>query len=92
METFVFDAVIRAVPDQDAAYVVFPGDIRAIFGRGRVSVHALFDGAAYDGSLVNMGVRDEEGRVLYVLGIRKDIRRRIGKGPGDTVRVELWER
>jgi len=87
-----FDAVIQKVPDQDAAYVVFPGDIRRIFGKGRVAVRAEFDGVSYDGSLVNMGVKDAQGNICYILGLRKDIRARIGRQPGDTVHVELWER
>ena len=51
---YEFDAVIKKVPDIDGAYVEFPFDVRQEFGRGRVKVHALFDGAAYDGSLVRM--------------------------------------
>ena len=47
---YEFDAVIKKVPDIDGAYVEFPFDVRQEFGRGRVKVHALFDGAAYDGS------------------------------------------
>lgn len=45
---YEFDAVIKKVPDIDGAYVEFPFDVRQEFGRGRVKVHALFDGAAYD--------------------------------------------
>ena len=72
--------------------MVFPYDIRKEFGRGRVKVHVLFDGEPYDGSIVNMGVRNEDGTVCYIIGIRKDIRARIGKQPGDTVRVTVRER
>ena len=43
---YEFDAVIKKVPDIDGAYVEFPFDVRQEFGRGRVKVHALFDGAA----------------------------------------------
>lgn len=53
--TYSFEAVIRKVPDIDGAYVETPFDVREIFGRGRVKVHATFDAAAYDGSLVRMG-------------------------------------
>jgi len=71
------------------AYVAFPYDIRAEFGKGRVKVHATFDGEPYDGSIVNMGVKNDDGSVCYVIGILKDIRARIGKQPGDTVRVTV---
>ena len=74
------------------AYVIFPYDIREEFGKGRVKVHATFDGEPYDGSVVNMGVKNEDGSVCYIIGLRKDIRLRIGKQPGDTVYVTIQER
>ena len=86
-ERYEFDARIQAAPDMDAAYVIFPWDLREEFGRGRVKVHAEFDGTPYDGSLVYMGVVDEKGNPCPVIGLRRDIRRAIGKQPGDTVHV-----
>lgn len=83
---YAFDAVIRKVPDIDGAYVEVPFDVRQVFGRGRVKVHATFDGAPYDGSLVRMGTPG------HILGLRKDIRAKIGKQPGDTVHVTVRER
>lgn len=82
---YEFDAVIK-VSDVDGAYVEFPGDVRAEFGKGRVKVRATFDGEPYDGSLVRMGTPG------HIIGLRKDIRARIGKQPGDTVHVTLRER
>ncbi|MDR1736641.1 MAG: DUF1905 domain-containing protein [Oscillospiraceae bacterium] len=92
LRTYEFDAVIQKVPGQDGAYVVFPYDIKIEFGKGRVKVHAAFDGEPYDGSIVNMGVTNNDGYVCYILGIRKDIRAKIGKQPGDTIRVTVRER
>ena len=83
---YEFDAVLKKVPGIDGAYVEFPWDVRAEFGRGRVSVHAVFDGVPYDGSLGRMGTPG------HIIGVRKDIRSRIGKGPGDTVHVVVQER
>lgn len=85
-ETYRFEAVIRKVPDIDGAYVEVPLDVRAVFGRGRVKVRATFDGVPYDGSLVRMGTPG------HILGLRKDLRARIGKQPGDTVSVTVRER
>ena len=85
-KVYEFEAVIRKVPEIDGAYVEFPYDVRKEFGRGRVKVHARFDGQPYDGSLVRMGTPG------HIIGIRKEIRARIGKQPGDTIRVQLWER
>jgi len=80
-----FDAVIKKVPDIDGAYVEIPFDVKEVFGKGRVPVNATFDGEPYSGSIVRMGTP------CHILGIRKDIRARIGKQPGDTVRVTLEE-
>lgn len=51
---YEFEAVIKKVPDIDGAYIEFPFDVREEFGKGRVKVHATFDGEPYDGSLVRM--------------------------------------
>ena len=89
---YTFDAVIHEIPEKGGAYVVFPWDIRQEFGKGRVKVHAEFDGIAYDGSIVNMGVKDEQGNICYIIGVLKSIRRSPGKSEGDTVHVNLSER
>lgn len=89
---YEFEAVIRKVPDLDGAYIEFPCDVKAAFGKGRVKVRATFDGEPYDGSLVNMGVRNADGSICYILGLRKDIRAKIKKQAGDTVWVTLAER
>lgn len=81
-----FDAVIQKVPDIDGAYVQIPFDVKEVYGKGRVPVHATFDGHPYDGSLVRMG------DPYHILGLRKDIRKAIDKQPGDMVHVTLEER
>ena len=83
---YEFDAVILKNPDLDAAYIESPFDVKAAFGKGRVLVHATFDGVPYDGQVVRMGTP------CHIIGIRKEIRRQIGKGPGDLVHVTLRER
>ena len=90
-KTYAFDAVIQRVAGQDGAYVALPFDLKAEFGKGRVKVHATFDGEPYDGSAVNMGVKNPDGSVCYIIGILKEIRTKIGKQPGDAVRVTLKE-
>lgn len=81
-----FEAVILKVPDIDGAYIEFPYDVREEFGKGRVKVHATFDGFPYDGSLVRMKTPG------HIIGLRKDIRKAIQKQPGDTVLVTIQER
>ncbi len=87
-----FDAIIEKVPDQDGAYIAVPFDIKQVFGKGRLKVHASFDGHPYDTSVVNMGLANADGSIRYIIGIRKDIRKSIGKEPGDTVTVTLQPR
>lgn len=89
---YEYDAVICEVPEKGGAYVVFPWNIREEFGKGRVKVYAEFDGVPYDGSIVNMGVKDSEGNVSYIIGMLKDIRRQLNKGAGDTVHMVVEER
>ncbi len=91
-KVYTFEAVIEPVPDKGGAFVRVPFDIRQVFGKGRVKVHAAFDGVPYDGSIVNMGIKNADGSVCYIIGVRKDIREKIGKGPGETVAVTLEER
>ena len=85
-KTYTFEAIIQKVEDIDGAYVEIPFDVPAAFGKGRVPVSATFDGEPYAGSLVKMGTP------CHIIGIRKDIRAKIGKQPGDTVAVTLAER
>ncbi len=92
MKDYQFNAVIRQNGYMDASYIIFPYNIREEFGKGRVKVHATFDGAPYDGSIVNMGIKDDDGNICYIIGITKAIRRRIGKSFGDTVAVTIRER
>ena len=36
-----------------------------------------------------MGVRNADGSVCYVIGVRKAIREKLGKGEGDTLHVVI---
>ncbi len=78
-EVYEFQAVILPVSDKGGAYIIFPYDIRQEFRKGRVKVHAIFDGHPYDGSIVNMGMKDEVGNICYILGIQKTISAAIGR-------------
>ena len=55
-------------------------------------MHATFDGVGYERSIVNMGIKHDDGSICYILGLRKDIRAKIGKQPGDSVKVTVKER
>lgn len=62
-----------------------------MFGKGRVKVHATFDGEPYDGSIVNMGLKHQDSSICYIIVLRKEIRSKIGKQPGDCVQVTMTE-
>ena len=84
---YEYDAILHENPDDGGAYVIFPWDIRKEFGKGRVKVHASFDGIPYDGSIVNMGLKNGDGSVCYLIGVLKAIRRQLGKTDGDRIHV-----
>lgn len=85
-KVYEFEAEIIKVPDMDAAYIEFPWDAKTEFGKGRIAVHVTFDGEPYDGQLVRMKTP------CHIVGIRKDIRAKIGKQAGDVIAVTLQER
>lgn len=92
-QTYQFESKIYASEvGKGGAYVIFPYDVRNEFGKGRVKVSATFDGVPYEGSIVNMGVKNPDGSICYILGIRKDIRKKLNKEIGDAVEVTVKER
>ena len=86
---YSFTAILHEIPDKGGAYIIFPYDIRKEFGKGRVRVHAEFNGIPYDGSIVNMGVKDKDGRICYIIGVLKSIRKQLGKKDGDSIQVKI---
>lgn len=83
MKTYKFRARIEGA-SLGGACIYFPYSVEEEFGtRGRVPVKATFDGVPYSGSLMACGAPQ------HMLGILKNIREQIGKGPGDTVEVTI---
>jgi len=89
MKQYEYDTILHEMPDSGGAYVVFPWDIRQEFGKGRIKVHALFDGIPYNGSIVNMGLKNEDGSICYIIGVLKSIRKQLNKGDGDMIHVVI---
>ena len=81
-----FTATIKKSPDMDAAYIDVPMEISSQFTKGVVFVHATFDGEPYQGRMMRWATPH------HMIGLRKDIRKKIGKQPGDTIRVTIVER
>lgn len=84
---YQFTAVIQKVPEIDGAYIEFPYDVRAEFGKGRVKVQVVFDG---HNPLMRQPCADENPRA-YSGGAQRHPGK-LGKQPGDLVDVLLWER
>jgi hypothetical protein len=80
-----FTAALKKVPDMDATYVKIPFDVKKVFGKkSHVKVKAWINGWLYRGSIADMG----DGNTLIVT---KEIRRMIGKYPGDEVHIVVEE-
>ena len=88
-EKYEFKTAIEPVPDKGRAFVRVPIDIRAEFGKGRLKVHAEFNGVPYDGSVVNMGIKNDDGSICYIIGVRKDIQKEMNRGVGDVIHVVI---
>ncbi|MDY4049391.1 MAG: DUF1905 domain-containing protein [Eubacterium pyruvativorans] len=88
-DRYEFDATVEPVEGKGGAFVRVPIDILTEFGKGRLKVHAAFDGVPYDGSVVNMGIRNADGSICYIIGVRKDIQKQMGKSIGDLIHVTL---
>ena len=91
-KVYEYDTKIICTPENGGAYVVFPWNVRDEFGKGRVKVSARFDGELYEGSIVNMGIKNEDGSICYIIGITKAIRMKLNKTDGDLVHVVIHER
>ena len=92
MKLYKYKTQIHLVPNKGGAYVEFPYDIRKEFGGGRVKVHVTFDGIPYDGSIVNMGIKNDDGSICYIIGMLKNIREQLGKTEGDEVEITVTQR
>ncbi|WP_195964231.1 DUF1905 domain-containing protein [Clostridium cuniculi] len=68
---------------KDGAYIEIPFDVEEVYGAKRVKVKATFDGVEYRGSIVKMGLP------CYIIGITKEIRKKIEKEPGDIIEVTI---
>ncbi len=79
-----FNAIIQS-NDTGGAWVDVPFDVEKEYGKKRVKVKATFDGVEYRGSMVRMGSD------CHMLLLRKDIRAKIGKQPGDEISVTVEE-
>ena len=69
----------------NGTFITIPFDVEEFFGKKRVKVKATFDGEPYQGSITRMGGCD------HILLVKKEIRQKLGKDEGDSIKVVVEE-
>lgn len=90
--TYKFTSRLWRLPYTFSSYVIFPGDIKKIFGKGIVYVHATIDGIPLDCCIRDRGYKNFKNKPTYSISVRREHLEQMGKTYGDTVTVIVRER
>ena len=83
MDRQEFDVQLFKDEDSNGVGLAVPFDVQAVYGtRAQVKVRGSIDGHPFRGSLAPYGGK-------HYMGVKKEIRKAIGKGGGDTVHVVM---
>jgi len=78
-----FKGQLKEAMGKGGAYIEIPFNVEEVFSAKRVKVKATFDDIPYRGSIVRMGTE------CHIIGVTKDIRKKINKDIGDYVEVTV---
>jgi hypothetical protein len=85
VKKYKFKATIQA-GEGGGAFIVFPFNVEKEFGtKGKVPIKVTFDGEPDTTSLFKYGYPE------HLIGVRKAIRDKIAKNPGNTIEVVVWK-
>lgn len=91
-KAYRFKGKLWRVPESYAAYIIFPGDIKQIFGKGLVFAHFKVDDIEFDGCIMNKGHKHYKNRPTYTISINREKMLALDKIWGDMVTVTVRER
>lgn len=78
-----FSATLTREPDSAATFIAIPFDVLSTWGtRARVPVKGTINGVSFRGSLAPYGG-------IHYLGIKRDLREKLGIKAGEVVDVEI---
>lgn len=90
--TYRFESMLWRVPNSSAAYVIFPYDVKEVFGKGIVHVRATVENVSFNCSIMNRGHRHFKNKPTYTISINRDRLTQMDREWGDTVTVTVRER
>lgn len=90
--TYRFQGKLWRMNNSLAAYIIFPGDIKEIFGKGLVYAHFKIEHLEFDACIMNKGHKHYKNRPTYTISLSKERFLELGVPWGEKVTVTVKER